>query len=66
MTRNETRLKDRLYGSGLQAEYSRAGKAAIKETMGKGGKSAGFKADEEAYNDKPVIKWPVPDPTNSS
>ena len=47
-------------------EYSKPGKAAIKATEGKSGKSVGFKADQEAYNDKPVIKWPVPDPTNTS
>jgi len=45
MTRNETRLKDRLYGNGLQMEYSKPGKAAIKATEGKSGKSVGFKAD---------------------
>ena len=32
----------------------------------KSGKTVGFQEDQEIYNDKPVRKWPVPDPTNSS
>ena len=46
-------------------EYSKSGKTAIKATETKS-KSVGFKEEQEAYNDRPVIKKPVPDPVSSS
>ena len=61
MTRNEMRLKDRLYGKGNQLQYSKPGKEAIKATMGKSTKTVGFRSEEDSLTQKPLsaVKWPI-------
>lgn len=62
LSRKEMMLKERLYNN-LPCDYSTQTKKMLR---GKSKDADALKNDEEVYNPRPVMKFPVPDRPTSS
>ena len=61
LTQKEMFLKERLYRGTMPKTISNVSKGLLSQP-----KTVKVKADEEIYNEKPVMKFPVKDVVNSS